>query len=66
MEEDVKSIGDYFSIGWRRKYFLIVPIVLLSALTIGVVKSLSPVYSSSGTILIESQQIPQDFIQSTV
>ena len=66
MEEDVKSIGDYLSIGWRRKYYLIIPVILLSVATIIIVKLIPPVYRSTGTILIESQQIPQEFIQSTV
>lgn len=66
MDDDVKTLGDYISIAWRRKFYILVPFILLLGLTIAVVMSLPPVYKSTGTILIESQQIPEELIQSTV
>ena len=66
MEEDVKSLSDYISIAWRRKFHILVPFILLLVMTIATVFLLPPVYKSTGTILIESQQIPQELIQSTV
>ena len=66
MEEDLKSIKDYISIGWRRKYFILVPFVLLLTLTIIVVSILPPIYRSQGTVVIESQQISQELVRSTV
>lgn len=66
MEEDVKSIGDYLSIAWRRKYLILGPIIVVLAITILTVLMLPATYRSTGTILIESQQIPQSLIQSTV
>jgi uncharacterized protein involved in exopolysaccharide biosynthesis len=66
MEEDVKTLGDYVSIAWRRKFHILIPTVLVLAATISTVYLLPPVYQSTGTILIESQQIPAELIQSTV
>lgn len=66
MEEDVKSLSDYLSIAWRRKYYILIPCLVILAVTILTVFLLPPVYKSTGTILIESQQIPEELIQSTV
>lgn len=66
MEEDAKSIGDYLSIAWRRKFLILIPFILVISITVLTVFLLPPVYRSTGTILIESQQIPQELIQSTV
>lgn len=66
MEDDVKTLGDYLAIAWRRKFHILIPFVLVLATTVATVMLLPPVYKSTGTILIESQQIPQELIQSTV
>ena len=66
MEDDVKTLGDYISIAWRRKFHLLIPFVVVLIVTIVTVFVLPPVYKSTGTILIESQQIPKELIQSTV
>lgn len=66
MEEDLKTLGDYISIAWRRKYLIVVPFVLVLTITVVTMNVLPPVYRSTGTILVESQQIPQELIQSTV
>jgi len=65
-EEDVKSLTDYLSIAWRRKIYILIPFLLVLAVTVPTVYLLPSVYKSTGTILIESQQIPQALIQSTV
>lgn len=66
MEEDVKSLGDYISIAWRRKFLILIPFLVVISITVLTVYLLPPVYKSTGTILIESQQIPQELVQSTV
>jgi len=66
MEEDVKNIGDYLSIAWRRKFLILIPFIIVLIITVLTVYSLPATYRSTGTILIESQQIPQELIQSTV
>ena len=66
MEDDVKTLGDYISIAWRRKFHILIPTILVLVVTVATVFLLPPVYKSTGTILIESQQIPSELIQSTV
>ena len=66
MEEDVKTFGDYVSIAWRRKFYILVPFIVVFFITVATVLVLPPVYQSSGTILIESQQIPEELVQSMV
>ncbi|HEC73609.1 MAG TPA: sugar transporter, partial [Methylophaga aminisulfidivorans] len=66
MEEDVKGLGDYLNVLWRRKYWIIFPAILLSIATVIVVLSLPSSYKSQGTILIESQEIPNDLVRTTV
>ena len=66
MEEDVKSIGDYISIAWRRKFQIIIPFIIVLAIAVVTVFQIPRVYQSTGTILVESQQIPTELVQSTV
>jgi uncharacterized protein involved in exopolysaccharide biosynthesis len=66
MDDDVKTLGDYISIAWRRKFYILIPLVVVLGVTVATVMLLPPVYKSTGTILIESQQIPEELIQSTV
>jgi len=66
MEEDVKSIGDYVSIAWRRKFQIVIPFIIVIAIAVIIVFQIPRVYQSTGTILVESQQIPRELVQSTV
>jgi succinoglycan biosynthesis transport protein ExoP len=66
MEDDVKTLGDYISIAWRRKFHILIPFIVVLLITVATVFVLPPVYKSTGTILIESQQIPEELIQSMV
>ena len=66
MEDDVKTLGDYISIAWRRKFYILIPFTLVFFISIAVVLRMPLIYQSTGTILIESQQIPEELVQSTV
>ena len=66
MEEEVKGLADYFAIVRRRKYWILFPALLLIAATVITVLKLPATYKSEGLILIESQEIPNDLIKSTV
>jgi len=66
MEEEVKGIRDYLEIFWRRKYWIVIPIIVLMTGVIIFTYSLPSSYKSEGLILIESQEIPQDLIRTTV
>lgn len=66
MEEEVKGLRDYLEIFWRRKYWILIPAIILMVVTAVVTYSLPATYKSEGLILIESQEIPQDLIRTTV
>ncbi|MGB5832510.1 MAG: Wzz/FepE/Etk N-terminal domain-containing protein [Thiohalocapsa sp.] len=66
MEEPLLTIEDYLAILKRRKWQLILPIVLLAPIAVVVALTLPPVYRSTATILIEQQEIPADLIRTTV
>lgn len=66
MEEEVKGLRDYLEIFWRRKYWVFIPAIIFMAITAVVTYSLPATYKSEGLILIESQEIPQDLIRTTV
>ncbi len=60
------DIGHYWNIlKSRRKYFIIPALVVLVAFFL-VARLLPSIYESSSTILIEEQQIPPEFVRSTV
>jgi polysaccharide chain length determinant protein (PEP-CTERM system associated) len=50
----------------RRFLFFLIPFVLVLAGAVTVILMLPPLYSSYGTILVETQQISPDLIESTV
>jgi polysaccharide biosynthesis transport protein len=66
MQEDLASIQDYFSIIERRKWSLVVPALLVFATALIAAFTLPPIYRSTSTILIEAQEIPREFVASTV
>ena len=60
------SLKEYPRIVKRRKWSLILPAVFISIAGILIAMLLPPVYKSTSTILIEEQEIPQDFVMTTV
>lgn len=65
-EEQAYITPDYLGILNRRKWQIAVPAVVLLVVSFAVILKLPPVYRSAGKILVETQQIPQDFVRSTV
>ena len=59
-------LGEYIAILKRRYIYLILPFIVVLGGSIAVAVLIPPVYQSSGTILIESPQIPDAMIRSTV
>ena len=66
MEDDVKTINDYLDILKRRKWALIIPACAMFFLALIVAFTLSPTYRSTATILIEEQELPIDFVRTTI
>jgi polysaccharide biosynthesis transport protein len=66
MPDNTADIGFYISILKSRKKYFIIPALVVLVVAILVARLLPAVFQSSSTILIEEQQIPQDFVRSTV
>lgn len=66
MENQTPDIKDYLKIVKKRRKSLVIPIVVISLLSIILAVVLPSVYRSSATILIEEQEIPSELVKSTV
>jgi len=60
------TLSDYLSILKRRWLQMLVVFILILMAAVSVAVFLPPTYQSTGTILIESQQIPDDVVKATV
>ena len=66
MEEDVKTLSDYVEIIKHRKWALILPVVIVFLIALIVAVLYPRTYRSTSTILIEEQEIPRDFVITTI
>src|SRR4030042_2652991 len=64
--ETEKDLKHYYNILKTRKKQFIIPAVVVLIITTAVAIMLPSIYQSSSTILIEEQQIPPEFVRSTV
>lgn len=60
------ELRDYWEIFLRRRWWVIIPSVLIAGGTIAVVSKLPKTYLSQTTILVEPQKVPSDFVKPTV
>lgn len=65
-QTDTPGLGEYLAILKRRKWQLLVPIVLVAPFAVATAMMLPPVYRASATILIEQQEVPPELIRTTV
>lgn len=65
MEENT-DIRYYWAAIKRRKFMFIIPGLVVFSLAALISFILPPVYKATGTILIEAQEIPEDFVRTTV
>jgi len=56
------SVNDYFAVIKHRAVLLIVTVAVIIGASVLVATSMPPIYQSSGTILVESQQISPDLV----
>jgi len=66
MEPTVKTLNDYVAIVKRRKWSLILPVIIIVFITGIVALALPSIYKSTSTILIEEKGIPDEFVKATV
>jgi protein tyrosine kinase modulator len=60
------DIHKYWSVVRRRIFHIIIPAAFVFSIFVIIAIVLPPIYKSSCTILIEAQEIPRNFVQSTV
>lgn len=66
LEEEGMSLGDFRAIFHRRKTSLLVTTLSVILLSVVVALALPSVYRSSAIVLVEAQEIPSDFVMTTV
>lgn len=57
---------DFVWIAWSRKWFIVVPTVLIAAGTFLYARSLPNQYRSSALVMVLGQQVPKDLVKPTV
>jgi polysaccharide chain length determinant protein (PEP-CTERM system associated) len=60
------SIHDYLEIGLRRKWYIIVPLVVSILVSFGVYKYLPKVYRATTLILVQAQSVPENYVRPTI
>jgi polysaccharide chain length determinant protein (PEP-CTERM system associated) len=60
------NIQEYLEIGLRRKWYIIIPLVICVLGSFGVYKYLPKVYKATTLILVQPQKVPEAFVQSTI
>ena len=66
MDPNVMTMSDYFAIVKRRKWSLILPFVIIFFIAGIIALALPSIYKSTSTILIEDQDIPADYVTTSV
>jgi len=64
--EETATVHDLLAILKRRKWSLIVPAVIVFLIALLAVLIISPTYRSTSTILIEEQELPREFVATTI
>ncbi len=65
-EQTPFNIQDYLRIGLRRKWYIIIPIVIGVLASVGVYKYLPKVYRATTLILVQPQSVPENYVRSTI
>ncbi|MGZ3589545.1 MAG: GumC family protein, partial [Thermodesulfobacteriota bacterium] len=60
------TIQDYLDIGLRRKWYIIVPLVICVLGSFGVYKYLPKVYKATTLILVQPQRVPENYVRPTI
>ncbi len=66
MEDQELGLKDYLKILKRKRRYFIIPAFLVALIGVVLAVLLPSIYSSSATILIEEQEIPDELVRSTV
>ncbi|GIX49607.1 MAG: chain-length determining protein [Candidatus Tectimicrobiota bacterium] len=66
LQQSTFGIQDYLEIFWRRKWWLVVPLLLGTVIAVVYSYTLPPLYRSSTLILVEPQEVPPSYVSSLV
>jgi len=66
MEENTLGLGEIIAIINLRKWFLILPALLVITVSVCIAMLLPPVYKSESTILIKEQDVPGDYVKTSM
>jgi len=66
MEDTVMTLPDFAETLRRRKWSLILPALFIFLMAAVIALVLPPIYQSTATILVEEQEIPAEFVTTTV
>jgi polysaccharide chain length determinant protein (PEP-CTERM system associated) len=66
MENVTLAPGDYLAVLKRRKWNILIPIISILLISIIIAFALPPIYKSTTTILIEQQDVPLEYVKSSV
>lgn len=64
--EKLLSMHDYLEIGLRRKWYIIIPLVVSILISFGVCKYLPKVYRATTLILVQPQSVPENYVRPTI
>lgn len=64
--ESNNPIGQYLDVALRRKWLILPPFLLGIIVSLYLCATLPPIFKSETTILVEPQQVPENYVQSTV
>jgi uncharacterized protein involved in exopolysaccharide biosynthesis len=60
------TIHDLLEIGLRRKWYIIVPLVVSIPISFGVYKYIPKVYRATTLILVQPQSVPENYVQPSI
>jgi len=66
MNEKPFNIQDYIDIALRRKWYIIIPLVVCAIGSFGVYKYLPKIYKATTMILVQPQRVPEAYVRPTV
>ena len=66
VEQESNPVLQYLDLALRKKWLILIPFLLSAVVSLYLCATLPPVYRSETTILVEPQQVPENFVQSTV
>lgn len=59
-------LEDYIAFAWRRKWWILIPFIVISGAGIAVVHKLPKLYRSSTLIMLVPQRVPPEYVRPTV